>query len=40
MWGITSDENHDLYVGSWSHKVRGKLTLDWDRFSSGGVSSW
>ena len=28
MWGITSDENHDLYVGSWSHKVIGKLTLD------------
>ena len=28
IWGIASDDNNDIYVGSWSHKVIGKLTLD------------
>ena len=28
MWGIASDENNDLYVGSWSYNIIGKLTLD------------
>ena len=28
IWGIASDENNDIYVGSWTHKIIGKITLD------------